>query len=88
MGCGLVALLREKGEQEVADDRADVEADRPDEGKFGIDDARVLEGGHDRAGVQVAVDQSLRARHELIFARLRPDLQRAVALEGPLLASR
>ena len=39
---GLVALLREKGEQEIADDRADVEANRPDEGEFGVDDARVL----------------------------------------------
>ena len=35
-------ILGEKGEQQIADHRADVEADRADEGEFGVDDARVV----------------------------------------------
>ena len=55
-----------------------------DEGEFGVDDPRVFARQHDRAGVQIAVDQRLSARHELIFAALRGDFQRAVPLERPL----
>ena len=81
----LVSRLRKEGEQEIADDRADVEADRADERELGVDDARVVWRRHDRAGVQVAVDQRLGAGQEPIFQRLRGDLDRAVALERSLL---
>ena len=84
MRLGFVALLREKGEEEIADHSADVEADRPDEGEFGIDDARVVGRQHDRAGMQIAMDQRLGAGHEW-FPRLRGDFQRAVAFESLLL---
>ena len=79
-----MSLLREIGDEEIADHRADIEADRPEEGEFGIDDARVVGRQHDRAGMQVAMDQRLRRGQELIFAGLRGDLQRGVALEGLL----
>src|SRR3984957_15035572 len=82
MGRGFMALLREIGDEEIADHRADIETDRPDAGEFGIDDARVVRREHDRSGMEIAVNQGLRARQELIFARLRRDLQRRVALEG------
>ena len=39
---GLVPLLGEEGQEQIADHRADVEADRPDEGEFRIDDPRVV----------------------------------------------
>ena len=41
---GFVAFLRAIGEQEIADHRADIEADRPHEGELRIDDAGFASG--------------------------------------------
>lgn len=53
------------GHQEVGQHGADIETHRAVEREFGVDHPRLAARDHDRAGVQVAVEQRLGARHEL-----------------------
>ena len=73
-----MAVLREIVEQEIGDDRADVEAHRPHEGEFRIDDARVLRRQHDGAGVQVAMQHGFGGGEELELEARDGDLQVAI----------
>ena len=60
----LVAGGGQIGHQEIADDRAEIESHRSVEREFGIDhDGRAFRH-HDRAGVEVAVDQRFRCGQE------------------------
>ena len=52
------------GHDEVADHGAEIESHRSIERELGIDDPRLAFGHHDRSGMEVAVDQRFRRRHE------------------------
>ncbi len=78
---GLVAVLREIGHPEVGEQHADVEGHRAVEGEFGIDDAGLGVGDHDRAGMQVAVQQRLGIGGKQMLHALRLDLEVAVGAQ-------
>ena len=76
-----VAGLSEIGHPEIGEQHADIEGHRSVEGEFRIDDARVVVGHHDRAGVQVAVQQRLGVGGEQMLQLLRLDLEVAVGAQ-------
>ncbi len=78
----LPPIMREIGEVKVTDERTDVEPHRPAESELRIDDKGLALVAHDRADMEVAVDQRLRARHERVLhlADGRPHL--GVLLNG------
>mmetsp|Transcript_19122 Transcript_19122/g.65093 ORF Transcript_19122/g.65093 Transcript_19122/m.65093 type:complete len:376 (-) Transcript_19122:258-1385(-) len=61
---GLEAVEAEEAQQEVAEERADVEAHRAVEGELGVYAERAGGRHHHAASVQVAVQQRLAALHE------------------------
>ncbi len=76
-----MAGLREIGHPEIAEQRADVEAHRAVGGELGVDDTRVGVRHHHRAGVQVAVQQGLRAHAEPRLHLQRRELQIAIGTD-------
>ena len=77
----LVATLREKGHPEIGEQHADVEGHRSVEGELRIDHPRLLVGDHDRAGMQVAMQQRLGIGGEHMLQPLRLDLEVAVGAQ-------
>ena len=73
--------LREVGQDEIGDQRADVEAHRAEEGEFWVDDANVARRRHDRAGVKVAMNERFGAAQEFELHRLGRRLERAVGAD-------
>ena len=69
------------GHPEIGEQHADVEGHRPVEGEFRIDDARLVVGDHDRAGMQVAMHQRLGIGGENMLQPLRLDLEVAVGAQ-------
>ena len=62
---GRVAVLRVIADQQMADEDAEVDADRPEGRELRIDDPHVVVRQHHRAGVEIVVDQRLRRREVL-----------------------
>ena len=60
---------------QIGDDGADIEPNRPKGREFGIDHAGLKLGHHDRTGVQVAVDHRFRRRHEFQLQSGDRDMQ-------------
>ena len=77
----LMAGLREEGHPEIGEQHADVEGHRAVEGEFRIDDAGLLVGDHDRAGMQIAMQQRLGIGGEKVLQPLRLDFQIAVGAQ-------
>ena len=73
-----MAGLRKVGHPEVGQQHADIEGHRSVDGEFRIDDTRVIIGHHDRASVQVAVEQCLGFGRKEMFHLLSLDLEVAV----------
>ncbi len=71
----LVAMLREESHPEIGEQHADVEGHRAVEGEFRIDHPGFTVGDHDRAGMQIAVQQRLGIGREQMLQPLRLDLQ-------------
>ena len=77
----LVAALREEGHPEIGEQHADIEGHRAVEGEFRIDHPGLAVGDHDRAGMQVAMQQRLGIGGEHVLQPLRLDLEVAVGAQ-------